>query len=1423
MRTRIVAGAFAGLMLVLACLPVIEQLGLGGRYHLDAARLQLVGKTDTSLTKQLTYDASNRAYIFNKDVITNATETGAGAAAALQKAAVGAKDKSNTKTYALNVPEDFSQGVTYYDANSNLSFKLVPQFSAMQARTEQGHLVFPLSGGRQAVYTLKNNGLKEDILLPAPTRDTEVYTYTFNLPKTLAIRVVPNSNGAIGIYSADPALYGNISYAADTDRAKVEKARENAEKTNLVFALPAPVVTTASGKGVGKATARFELNGNELKVVAENLLSAGNQPLSIDPSVVVTSTSDFEYGGNNEGDIDFSTAGQVTRGALTGGDIGTWASTSTISYISEAPQYAFYNNYLYILGGQERTVATYKYVSYAHVNSDGSLGSWTSSPNQLPKITVWGGAVAYNGYLYSLGGTRNGAVGAQNYYARINSDGSIGGWTETTALPVVNGDFGYAASNGYVYVLGGSTVGTVYSDVYYARLLPSGDIGAWTATTSLSYQRNRLTANIYNGYIYIFGGSNATPAFVSDVQYAKINADGTLGSWMTTNSFSGARYGHISAFYNGYAYLYGGWTGSYPTTVQYAQVNANGTLSTWITSVNNFTNGHTYVAGGVYKGYLYMGMGWSGSTDYSDFQYAKIEPQGKTVVVKNSGNPFGTPARRYVQTVAAYGQLYTIGGDTGSAASTAIGRQPINADGTLGNYTTGNVTQMTTPGARMLFGAFVYDGYMYILGGCKSALSSCDTSGNALNTVYSALMTPTTGAVGTWTAQTSFSTARYGFATAVLNGYIYVIGGTANGGGSPMNSIEYASFDYTAGTVGAWTTASSTYNLPTGLTNMAYATSGNSVYLAGGCTAGTAASCSTWTNAVSHIQLLGSGGLASTWSTDTSFTTARYGAAMTVVNGVLYLAGGYDGTSYYSDIQYALIGANGAVGTWQTSNPISTTAGVVTAIMGAGMTAQNGVFYIVGGYNGSYQTAIYYATANNGGRGQAGTWVTNGTDLSGIYTNGVGYSRSVALNGYIYLIGGATPAALSTVSYAALNADGSVGTWATTSSLQVSRLQAAAVTYNGYIYTVGGQTAGAGKLSSVEYAKVNSDGTLGAWTYTSSLNSIWGGLSGLDVAIYKGYIYATGGIDSSSTVQNAVQYARINPNGTLGTWTATTLFTTAREYHSTIAINGYLYVMAGFAGAGNYFADAQMAPINSDGTVGSWTYTSPLPIAGARMIAIPYNGFLYLYGGNTNTGAVPVGTNVWYAPINADGSIGDWQMTIGSTFTTARAGTTGAIYNGYMYLLGGGTTPFMSDVQYAPINVMARKGQYSTVITMNAKTISNISFNGLLPGLGSVAYTAYSANGTVVASGRSSDGINIIGSACAATVSSAAYLFISVTLDDTSNGGAVFADASSTSVANITDITIDYQPGHPSPFIRLRHGQTLQVGALSPLDTCVSP
>jgi hypothetical protein len=120
-----------------------------------------------------------------------------------------------------------------------------------------------------------------------------------------------------------------------------------------------------------------------------------------------------------------------------------------------------------------------------------------------------------------------------------------------------------------VYVIGGYDGASNLSEVLYAPLNADGTVGAWKATTSMPAARNSPAATIYKGKIYITGGSVSGTA-TTDVLYAQIDAakDISMSAWATTTQLGAGkgsastqiltRSGPGSAVYNGYIYVVGG-------------------------------------------------------------------------------------------------------------------------------------------------------------------------------------------------------------------------------------------------------------------------------------------------------------------------------------------------------------------------------------------------------------------------------------------------------------------------------------------------------------------------------------------------------------------------------------------------------------------------------------------------------------------------------------------------------------------------------------------------------------------------------------------------------------------------------------------------------------------------------------------------
>jgi N-acetylneuraminic acid mutarotase len=292
---------------------------------------------------------------------------------------------------------------------------------------------------------------------------------------------------------------------------------------------------------------------------------------------------------------------------------------------------------------------------------------------------------------------------------------------------------------------------------------------------------------------------------------------------------------------------------------------------------------------------------------------------------------------------------------------------------------------------------------------------------------------------------------------------------------------------------------------------------------------------------------------------------------------------------------------------------------------------------------------------------------------------------SVAYNGYLYVIGGENSGTrFNDVQYAPINSDGSTGTWQNTTPFNNGRRSHTSVAYNGYLYVIGGAPNGGGVLNDVQYAPINSDGSLGAWQSTTSFST--GRLVHSSV-VYNGYLYVIQGFYMHAAYPLIdIQYAPINANGSLGAWQYTDYPDPARWGQASIEYNGYIYSMGGSNWDYGYFTlnDVQYSLINSDGSLNYWQSTTSLNPSIASQELVEYDGYFIMTGGaNIPNGML---NDVKFVKINSDGSLGAWQSL--TSFNTARAGHTSVVYNGYLYVIGGqdNNGNVLNDVQYAKIN-----------------------------------------------------------------------------------------------------------------------------------------
>ena len=260
--------------------------------------------------------------------------------------------------------------------------------------------------------------------------------------------------------------------------------------------------------------------------------------------------------------------------------IGAWVTDTPLPNSIIFSQAIVTNNRVYLLGGiSSRPYSITIYTTT--INVDGTLGTWTSD-NTLPYNISYAQAIVTNNRVYLLGGY-NKLHSSAVYTAPINADGTLGVWVTDIPLP---GTVSYSqtiVTNNRVYLLGGIVNGAASSTVYTAPINPDGTLGAWVAGAPLPIKIWSAQTIVTNNRVYLLGGYiNGTRTNL--VYTTSINADGTLGIWMTDTPLPVILVGTQSIVTNNRVYLLGGYiNGVYSSSVYTSLINPDGTLGAWVT------------------------------------------------------------------------------------------------------------------------------------------------------------------------------------------------------------------------------------------------------------------------------------------------------------------------------------------------------------------------------------------------------------------------------------------------------------------------------------------------------------------------------------------------------------------------------------------------------------------------------------------------------------------------------------------------------------------------------------------------------------------------------------------------------------------------------------------------------------------------
>lgn len=327
-----------------------------------------------------------------------------------------------------------------------------------------------------------------------------------------------------------------------------------------------------------------------------------------------------------------------------------------------------------------------------------------------------------------------------------------------------------------------------------------------------------------------------------------------------------------------------------------------------------------------------------------------------------------------------------------------------------------------------------------------------------------------------------------------------------------------------------------------------------------------------------------------------------------------------------------------------------------------------------------------------------------------------GAAGVLEVDGRLYVIGGVDGwRFLNTSEFTTIQPDGSLAPWQAGPALVEDRGYFGVAAHNGFIYAVGGGNGqnGHNLLRSVERAKIQADGTLGAWQAEKEALNVPRRCS--KILVVGDYLYAFGGY--GGTFLDSIERARINADGSLGKWELLTdHFITPRYIHTMAHTDKALYAIGGHAEQGGTgMESSEFAIVNGDGSLGSWKASAALKQGRYGLMSVVHEGYVYAMGGLNGATFYDV---IERSRINDDGTLGEWQTIAPLPAPFADVGV--ATYKDWVYVLGGTNRDgYYNNAFYARVADLANAP--ASTPTSSASAALTPSKPLLMPNEGNVA------------------------------------------------------------------------------------------------------
>jgi len=621
--------------------------------------------------------------------------------------------------------------------------------------------------------------------------------------------------------------------------------------------------------------------------------------------------------------------------------------------------------------------------------------------------------------------------------------------------------------------------------------------------------------------------------------------------------------------------------------------------------------------------------------------------------------------------IAVNGYLFVVGGRNSGGLQQTVYRAAILADGALGSWQ----PMPALPQPLHLHAMVKAGGGLLVMGG-QRGLDPEET----VATVYRATVAAN-GDLSAWVelAETPLPQALQDMGAAVVNGHLFVIGGSNDNGSQP--TVYRASLK-ADGTLDGWTVVTP---LPVPLSDHAIATAGRCIFVAGGYS-------NLGESSEVYSAAVGANGEIAGWQ---ELANARLpqpltGHSATVVGGQLVVVGGNSGAPDFDrdEVYRATIHADCTLGSWEEL----TGAALLRRVNDHATAAADGYLFVTGGHragNFDQYAAVYRAAVifdqNLGGWQELGQ-----TPLPQPLS-----AHAAAFSGdYLFVAGGlGTNGVQSTVYRGNALTEMQVGPWTQVTSLPQPLHEHVTIAIGGRLLTIGGHD-GSADQNTVYEAVVNSDGSLGAWRSHPCALPV--ALSSHAVASTNGTIYLSGGRHGFNE-ENQVYRLRGDDDGSQGCWQPVTPLPEPLAEHAMAATDDYLFVSGGVTGGGSDGrGTVYSAAIRPNGSLSAWIALSDTPLPGflRSHTMVAAGGYLYVAGG-FEVFALNYQYQVYRAKIEADGSLEAWEELILTPLPQALANHAAVVSDLYLLVLGGyrNSQP-QDDIYVAPLRPAAHQATF---------------------------------------------------------------------------------------------------------------------------------